>query len=75
MAQQVYITVYTDESTLAELEAWAAEERRSRNNLIQLIIEDALRQREDRAAHQGTDAMRRGPMAVIREVCAELSEG
>jgi len=75
MANQVYITVYTDESTLAGLDAWASEERRSRNNLIQLIIEGALRQREERAAQQSIEAIRRGPGATLREVCMDMSGG
>lgn len=46
MAEQTYISVYTDQETVARLDAWAQEESRSRNNLMQLIIVKALKQRD-----------------------------
>lgn len=52
MAEQVYLTVYTDVEVVKELDAWAAEERRSRNNLVQLIIAEALDQWREKRAHQ-----------------------
>ncbi len=52
MAEQVYLTVYTDVEVVRELDTWAAEERRSRNNLVQLIIAEALDQRRESKAHQ-----------------------
>jgi hypothetical protein len=66
MAEQVYLTVYTDVEVVRELDTWAAEERRSRNNLVQLIIAEALDQWREKRERQAAK-----PSAMPRDVVAE----
>jgi len=66
MAEQVYLTVYTDVEVVRELDTWAAEERRSRNNLVQLIIAEALDQWREKRELQAAK-----PAAMLRDVVAE----
>lgn len=69
MAEQVYLTVYTDTTVVKALDVWATEESRSRNNLVQLILSNALRQRQ--TARRVTDALQSSPLPVPADVCAD----
>lgn len=70
MAEQVYLTVYTDTDVVAALDTWATEEARSRNNLVQLILSNALRQRQ--AARKVADALQRAPLYTTVEADADM---
>lgn len=52
MAEGISLSIYIDRETLAQLDDWANEELRSRSNLVQLIIAEALDQRREKRAHQ-----------------------
>ena len=69
MAEQKYISVYTDQMTVEELDAWAEAESRSRNNLIQVIIMEAIKRRK--AARQVAEGLALGPLPVPMDVCAD----
>lgn len=49
-----------DTSLLQELSDWAAEDRRSRNSLIDMILARAVEQRK--AVRQVAQALQRGPL-------------
>lgn len=49
-----------DTSLLQELSDWAAEDRRSRNSLIDMILSRAVEQRK--AVRQVAQALQRGPL-------------
>lgn len=53
MAEGISLSIYIDRETLAQLDDWANEEVRSRSNLVQLIIAEALDQRRKKRLHQG----------------------
>ena len=69
MAEQKYISVYTDQMTVEELDAWAEAESRSRNNLIQVIIMEAIKRRK--AAKQVAEGLAFGALPVPLDVCAD----
>lgn len=52
MAEGISLSIYIDRETLLKLDDWANEELRSRSNLVQLIIAEALDQRRESKAHQ-----------------------
>ncbi len=72
MADQIYMTVYTDSDTLAALDRWAAAEQRSRNNLMQVILSRALQQRQ--AALKRVVDLDRGASSVVCVSCADADE-
>lgn len=51
-----------DASLLQDLSDWAAEERRSRNSLMDMILSRAVEQRK--AVKQVADALQRAPLPV-----------
>ena len=52
MAEGISLSIYIDRETLAQLDDWANEELRSRSNMVQLIVAEALNQRRESKAHQ-----------------------
>lgn len=72
MADQIYMTVYTDSDTLAALDRWAVAEQRSRNNLMQVILSRALQQRQaalKRVVNPNSEAS-----SIVCVPCADTDE-
>ncbi len=61
-SEKVSTGLVIDRSLMQDLNDWAAEERRSRNSLLDMILARAVEQRK--AVRQVAEALQRGPLPV-----------